>query len=145
MIPFLRSSNNFSQNLSNIATMAKTLLIIGLGGFLGSVTRYTIYHYFSQSIQTDFPWGTFVANLIGCLMIGVIFGWISNGNSLDRNLVFFLSVGFCGALTTFSTFSYENVLMLQRGKVLLLIFYSGLSYTLGLLMTWLGLSLPRLL
>lgn len=120
--------------------MIKTLLIIGLGGFIGSITRYAIYHYFAQNYSSDYPWGTFAANLIGCFILGLIFGFVANGNGLNQALVFFLTTGFCGALTTFSTFSFENVLLLQRGELLVSFIYAGLSLTVGLLFTWLGLS-----
>ena len=125
--------------------MIKTLLIIGLGGFVGSVTRYILYYYFVQNYPTDYPWGTFVANLLGCFVIGIVFGLAAEGDGLNKELVFFLSVGFCGALTTFSTFSYENLLMFNQGKVFLALVYSGLSYTMGLILTWLGLNASKLL
>ena len=125
--------------------MIKTLLIIGFGGFLGSIARYSIYHHFAQNYTTEYPWGTFVANLIGCFLIGVVFGLVAQGNNINKELVFFLTVGFCGALTTFSTFSYENVLMMSKGKIFLSLLYSGLSYTIGMLLTWFGLNVSKLM
>lgn len=125
--------------------MIKTLLIIGFGGFLGSMMRYIIHHYFAQNYSGDYPWGTFAANMIGCFIIGIIFGLVAQGNGLSKELVFFLTVGFCGALTTFSTFSYENVLMLNGGKLFLALVYTGFSYTVGLALTWMGMNVPKML
>ncbi len=125
--------------------MIKTLLIIGFGGFLGSITRYIIYHFFTQNYVGDYPLGTFTANMIGCFIIGIVFGLVAHGNTISKELMFFLSVGFCGALTTFSAFAYENLLMLNGGKLFLAIVYTGLSYTLGLGLTWLGMSASRVL
>ncbi len=125
--------------------MIKTLLVIGLGGFIGSIARYSIYHFLAQNYTGDYPWGTFIANMIGCFIIGLIFGLVAQGNALSREVVFFLTVGFCGALTTFSTFSYESFLMFKGGKLFLALIYMGLSYTAGLVLTWIGMSASKVL
>ena len=116
-----------------------------MGGFLGSISRYLVRDYFFQNYQTDYPWGTFVVNVVGCFLIGLILGISSTSGSISKEGVWFFSTGFCGAFTTFSTFSYENSMLLSSEKALVVILYIGLSVTVGLIFTWLGLNLAKLL
>ena len=124
--------------------MIKTLLIIGGGGFLGSILRYLIAHYFTMYSSHEFPFATLVANLLGCLIIGMVFGTLLQGGQLNQEVILFMTVGFCGSLTTFSTFSYENILMINKGRTIIAFLYTGLSFTTGLGLTWLGLHLSKL-
>ncbi|TGK09720.1 fluoride efflux transporter CrcB [Leptospira selangorensis] len=102
------------------------LLLVGLGGFLGSVCRYMI----SQTISKDsgsFPLSTFAVNIIGSLLIGVFYG-LSQGK-ISEDIRLFATVGFCGGFTTFSTFALENLKLLQSGNYFSFFVYILLSTT----------------
>lgn len=125
--------------------MIKTLIIIGLGGFLGSVCRFLVQQLLSQQILSSYPWGTFVANMLGCFLIGVIFGYTMVNSSLPQEAIWFFATGFCGAFTTFSTFSYEGILLINNERVLIAFLYLGISVFLGLILTWVGMNFGKVL
>src|SRR5579859_5451924 len=104
----------------------KTVMIIALGGAAGSVARYGVQVYVYKLYPFIFPIGTFLVNILGCLLIGIIYGLSEKGNLLTPELRMLLTTGFCGGFTTFSTFAYENVNLLSRSDFP----YAGI-YTLG--------------
>lgn len=118
--------------------MIKILFIIGSGSFIGGVARYLVSKLVQNTFITSFPLGTMVVNVIGCFLIGIIFGLSERGNVMSSELRLFLTVGFCGGFTTFSTFAYENVSLLRDGNYFIFALYTGLSVFLGLLATYLG-------
>ena len=118
--------------------MLKTLLFIGTGSFLGGVSRYVLTRLVQDHILQDFPYGTLVVNLAGCFLIGLFYGLFDRGHVLDPDIRMFLTVGFCGGFTTFSTFANENLSMLQGGNFLGVGAYAVLSFALGLAMVYLG-------
>jgi len=118
--------------------MFKILFIIGSGSFLGGVARFLVSRYIQNNVFTSFPIGTLVVNVLGCFLIGLIFGLSERGNVMSSEWRMFLTVGFCGGFTTFSTFAYENVALLRDGNYFLFALYAGLSVFLGLLATYLG-------
>lgn len=118
--------------------MIKILFIIGSGSFLGGVARYLVSKLIQNTFITSFPLGTMVVNVIGCFLIGIIFGLSERGNIMSSELRLFLTVGFCGGFTTFSTFAYENVSLLRDGNYFIFALYTSFSVFLGLLATYLG-------
>ncbi len=118
--------------------MIKILFIIGSGSFFGGVARYLVSKLVQNTFITSFPLGTMVVNIIGCFLIGIIFGLSERGNIMSSEWRLFLTVGFCGGFTTFSTFAYENVSLLRDGNYFIFALYTGLSVFLGLLATYLG-------
>ena len=118
--------------------MLKTLLIIGSGSFIGGVARYIVSRFIQNGVISSFPFGTIVVNIIGCFLIGLIYGISERGNMINAEWRIFLTVGFCGGFTTFSTFAYENVSLLRDGNFFLFALYTSLSVFLGLLATYLG-------
>ena len=96
--------------------MVKILLIIGSGSFLGGVSRYLASRYIQEHSFSAFPYGTFLVNIIGCLLIGIIFGISERANVMSIETRLFLTVGFCGGFTTFSTFAYETFKLLEEGR-----------------------------
>jgi CrcB protein len=92
------------------------LLILGLGGFLGAISRYLLSEYVQNSFkQSNFPYGTLAVNIIGCFILGLLTHAAGARGLLDAQTRLFLMVGFVGAFTTFSTFSVESASLFQNG------------------------------
>ena len=91
----------------------KDLLMVGIGGFAGSILRYKIGTFVSAKTTTSFPWGTFCVNMIGAFLIGLL---ISSTLKSQQAAMLLLVTGFCGGFTTFSTFALENLKLLQSGQ-----------------------------
>lgn len=125
--------------------MLKTLLIIGLGGFLGSISRYGISLLTTNIWGNAFPWGTFAVNIIGSFLIGIIYGLAVQNNWLTADMRLFLAIGFCGSFTTFSTFSYDTLQLINSGQLLFTLLYVAGSILLGLLAIWGGILSTKLL
>lgn len=119
----------------------KTILYIALGGAIGSVLRYLTSQVLSK--YEGFPYGTFAANAIGCLLIGLFFGYFEKQNALSQDLKFFLITGLCGGYTTFSTFSNENIQLLHNNQIGTALFYTASSIVIGFTATWLGILIMK--
>ncbi|MGB0376995.1 MAG: fluoride efflux transporter FluC [Flavobacteriaceae bacterium] len=115
--------------------------LVFLGGGLGAGLRWVIRENLTHS--TDFPWATLLANAIGCLFLGLMSGWSSKTLPISQDLVLFFAVGFCGGLTTFSSFMLENINYADLHKWILLVTYSALSFFIGGLLLGLGRWLAR--
>jgi len=123
------------------------LLLVGAGGFVGSVLRYVVSGLVHRSPALDaFPWGTLVVNVVGCLVIGVCGGLAGPPRSaLTDETRLFLMVGILGGFTTFSTFGYETMSYLKDGDTLKAAMNVIVSVAAGLVAVWAGLQLSRLL
>lgn len=124
--------------------MLKLLLVIGSGSFIGGVSRFLIARYIQQTVLSTFPYGTLFVNLVGCFLVGLFFGLSEKGNMGSAEVRLFLTVGFCGGFTTFSTFSFENMGLLRDGNFYYFSLYAGLSVFLGLLATFAGHILTKI-
>ena len=124
--------------------MFKTLLICGTGGFIGTVIRFLISRYFQENSLSLFPWGTFSVNIIGSLLIGIIYGISERGNILSPEILLFLTVGICGGFTTFSTLSNDSYILMQGKEWLKLSLYTSLSFFLGLVAVYIGRLLVKI-
>lgn len=112
--------------------MNRIWLIVGVGGFIGSVARYLFASQLTKLFPSAFPWGTFVVNITGCLVIGLVYGFAQRYQWFSPELRFFLATGICGGYTTFSSFAYENVQLIQSGDFGILAAYTAASLVLGI-------------
>ena len=123
--------------------MLNNLFAIFIGGGLGAVLRFIVTYYCKNILGVSLV-GTFTVNMIGCLLIGFIFGITLQKIELLPNIVkLFIMVGFLGGLTTFSTFSLETLEFIRNGKILMGIEYLLLSCFLGIILTLLGIYLSK--
>jgi CrcB protein len=125
--------------------MVKSILIVGFGGFIGTVARFLISRYFQLNYTSVFPWGTLVVNILGCLLIGIIYGISEKGDFLSPEVRLFLTVGICGGFTTFSTFSNDAFLLLRQEEWIRFAFYASFSFFLGLLAVYVGRIIIKLI
>lgn len=117
--------------------MIKDLLLVGLGSGLGGMCRYLVSQLLVTT-QNGFPWGTFTVNIVGSLLIGLLWGLSSRFPSLSPVLTLLFMVGFCGGFTTFSTFSREGLSLLQMQNYTLFLLYTLGSVVLGILAVMVG-------
>ena len=124
--------------------MIKNILLIFVGGGLGSVCRYLISQiaYFKKF---DFPYPTLVTNIIGCLLIGLALGWSIKNSNADSSLIIMFTIGFCGGFTTFSSFSQESLVLINNSHYNYLFFYVLSSVLIGILSVFIGLKISKYL
>jgi CrcB protein len=121
----------------------KDLLIVGIGGGIGSIARLLSQRGVQRMIDLSFPLGTFLINVIGSFIIGVVYALSERGNFLTPEIRLFLTVGFCGGFTTFSTFSYDNYNMVSEKLWQYLVLNVGGSIFFGILAVYLGVATVR--
>lgn len=123
----------------------KLWILVFFGGGIGSLCRYLLSSWISGKIISAFPYGTFLVNISGCLLIGFFVFYFTEArfgpDSLTWRLL--LVTGLCGGYTTFSSFSYENVLLIENGKVFIFLAYTFASLFLGFLATYTGIMIAR--
>lgn len=122
--------------------MLKTILAVGTGSFLGGAARYLVSLSMKGLIK-GFPWATLAVNLVGCFLIGLLWGIFSKNGSEGSNWALFLMVGLCGGFTTFSTFSKEALVMLQGGNVWGFAGYVAISVVAGIALVAAGFYLMK--
>ena len=120
----------------------KQLLIVFLGGGVGSVLRFLVGKWLNNS-ENGIPYGTFAANIIGSLLIGIILGIATKNSAISQSQTLLLATGFCGGFTTFSTFAYENHVFLKSGDFTSFAIYTIASFVLGFLAVFLGMYLVK--
>ncbi len=120
----------------------KSILLVGLGGFLGSVARYKLGGLVLHlTAQERFPYSTFAVNILGCLVIGLLAGLSERYELFGPGTRLFLFTGLLGGFTTFSAFGLDAMFLVRRGELLVAALYAGASVVLGITAVWLGLKL----
>lgn len=123
--------------------MLRTLLLVGVGGFFGSIARYGISHIVNKYVSNPFPYATFTVNIVGCFLIGLFFGLAQRGGWMAEHGWLVFATGFCGAFTTFSTFALENNALLQEQRITTSIIYTALSIAIGIILCRIGINLAK--
>ena len=118
--------------------MLRTLLIVALGGGIGSALRYAVSKFVQDSTNGAFPYHTFAVNIVGCLLIGLFYGLAARGHLGNNTTTLLLTTGLCGGFTTFSTFCNENIALLRGDNALTALAYVASSVFCGLLAVALG-------
>lgn len=119
--------------------MIEALLVAGVGGFIGTCGRYLTGVAAKKLFTTNYPVGTFAVNVVGCFIIGILFGiWGRHEMSPMMNAM--LITGFCGGFTTFSSFSHDMYSLLKKGLWGTFLLYLIPSVVLGIFMVWLGMK-----
>ena len=125
--------------------MVKSLIIVGFGGFIGTVFRFLISRYFQINYPSVFPFGTLLVNILGCLLIGIIYGISEKGDIMNTEFRLFLTVGICGGFTTFSTFSNDAFMLLRQQEWFRFALYSSLSLFICILAVFAGRFITKIL
>src|SRR5271169_2785920 len=117
--------------------------VVGLGGFLGSILRFWLGGYISNRMGARFPYGTFVINVTGSFLIGLVVTLLAERTHWNPNLRYLIPIGFIGGYTTFSTFELETFQSFRDGELLSAFLNVILSVGVGFIAVWLGVIAGR--
>jgi len=126
-----------------MAQIINTSLIIGLGGFIGTIFRFLISSLIEKSFATSFPIGTLLVNLIGCFLIGLVSGYFTQKMGDQTQLFFFLTIGILGGFTTFSAIAIDSQLFIENGEILKMLFYITTQTIVGITLCLIGYNLIK--
>jgi CrcB protein len=117
--------------------------MVGIGGCLGSILRFWLGSYIGSKMGTRFPYGTFVINITGSFLIGLVFAVLTARTFWSPNWRYLIPIGFIGGYTTFSSFEYETLRSIQDGQIGLGLLYVALSVVVGFVAVWGGVIAGR--
>ena len=123
--------------------MYRMLFYVGLGSCTGGICRYLTQQYIQKNYPSSFPFGTLAVNVVGCFIIGIVYGLSLKGNFLSPQMRVLLISGFCGGYTTFSSFAYENISLIQDGEMFYTFLYIAFSIIIGFGSAYLGILLIK--
>lgn len=118
-------------------------VMVGVGGGLGSILRFWLGSYIGSRMGTRFPYGTFVINITGSFLIGLILALLTVKTQWSSNWRYLIPIGFLGGYTTFSSFEWETLRTIQDGQIALALLYVGTSVVFGFAAVWGGLIVGR--
>ena len=120
----------------------KSLILVFFGGGVGSSIRYLVTKYSNKNL-ISFPIGTSISNLVGCFIIGLLIAYYDKNDIPKKDIFLFVSIGFCGGLTTFSTFMLDIFYMLKNENIHYFLIYFSLNFFVGLFFIYLGFLLLK--
>ena len=124
--------------------MLKEIIAVFIGGGIGSILRFLVNKIEIIS-ENNFPYSTFISNFLGCFILGLVLGYFIKSENPNSVLFVFLTVGLCGGFTTFSSFSYENLQLLQNGEILTFLVYLLGSLIIGIISVYIGMLIFKTL
>src|SRR5258706_5530683 len=125
--------------------MYRSLLLVAIGSCIGGVSRFLCQQFVQKHFPSSIPLGTLSVNIIGCFIIGVIYGLANKNDILSPELRMFIATGFCGGYTTFSSFAYENISLIQEGEFYYMGLYILLSLVIGFAAVYAGILFTKLI
>jgi CrcB protein len=125
--------------------MTRSLILIGAGSSIGGILRYLTQQFVQKHYPSSIPFGTLSVNIIGCFIIGIIYALADRGNILSPTMRLLLATGFCGGYTTFSSFAYENISLMQEGEFFYVALYVLMSVIIGFAAVYLGILFIKLI
>jgi CrcB protein len=123
--------------------MIKDILLVGAGSAIGGILRLLVGKGIMQFFQYPFPLGTFLVNISGSFVIGLLYALFGKSGNLSPSALLFMATGVCGGFTTFSAFSYENLLLMKNGNYIMAGLYIASSLILGLLAVFAGYAVGK--
>jgi CrcB protein len=123
--------------------MFRQILIVGLGSAAGGMARFLIGKWIYALYPQPFPLPTLLINILGCFIIGLLYGVSIKTGALSAEMRLLLTTGLCGGFTTFSAFAYENILLMKNGEYTMVLVYITASVVLGIVATFLGMEIFR--
>ena len=131
-------AGRFEIGNKNVSMLLKQMALVAIGGGAGSVLRFLAQKWINIGPLPKFPVGTMTVNLIGCLLIGLLFGWFSKSPEAGVDWKLLLMTGLCGGFTTFSAFTLESMVLLESSRWISFLLYVAGSVILGILATAIG-------
>ncbi|MDF2572884.1 MAG: CrcB-like protein [Sporomusa sp.] len=125
--------------------MLLNILIVAIGGGIGAASRYLVSSWAAERFGSNFPYGTLFVNVAGCFIIGLFLALVNDKIIVKPEWRLFVTTGFLGGLTTFSSFSYETIKLLQESDVSLALYNVIANCGIGFLATWVGMNCARYL
>lgn len=123
----------------------QNVIAVFLGGGIGAVLRYLTGFFAVRFLSVNLLVATFAVNIVGCFILGLLFAFFIDRPEINTSLKLALTAGFCGGLTTFSTFSLELFEMLKNAQYMQVLVYLTLSLIIGLLAVWVGVCCAKLI
>lgn len=121
------------------------IVLVAIGGGIGATSRYLASNWAAARFGAEFPYGTLIVNIVGCFIIGAFMTITTERLIVSPYWRLFVTVGFVGGLTTFSSFSYETLHLLQDADVMRAFYNVGLNILVGFFATWLGIGAAKLI
>ena len=121
------------------------LFLIGLAGFIGTLSRYWLSGVVARRYGETFPLGTLVVNLVGCFLVGLLFYLLQERFLVNQTVRTVILIGFLGGFTTFSSFGLQTFTLLQDGEVGLAVLNLSVANVLGLFLVWVGYTLAKVI